>query len=224
MSPSRAGGKQTTQRRRTRANGDESRQRILDAAADIAAERGYEGTSIGLVSERSGLPASSIYWHYTDKDGLIAAVIERSFDQWLASVTGWASEDRDLPLDQRVGAMMQRAAKSLSESGDFLRLGLMLALERRPEEPSARAMFLRVRHETWRRTVVSYRALFPELDDVAVAQLATFTIAMADGLFIAHEIDGDGNDLFSQFDIVAAALLAAAEHLANRDRKSVSRA
>ena len=42
-------------------NGEASRQRILDAAAEIAGERGYEGTSINLVSERSGLPASSIF-------------------------------------------------------------------------------------------------------------------------------------------------------------------
>src|SRR3954467_12146339 len=68
--------------RRRRANGEASRQRILDAAAEIAGERGYDGTSINLVSERSGLPASSIYWHFTDKDDLIAAVIERSFTRW----------------------------------------------------------------------------------------------------------------------------------------------
>ena len=32
--------------RRRRANGEQSRTRILDAAAEIAGERGYEGTSI----------------------------------------------------------------------------------------------------------------------------------------------------------------------------------
>ncbi|MET0197604.1 MAG: helix-turn-helix domain-containing protein, partial [Rhodococcus fascians] len=49
--------------RRKRADGELSRERILDAATEIAAERGYEGTSIGLVSKKCGLPASSIYWH-----------------------------------------------------------------------------------------------------------------------------------------------------------------
>ena len=57
----------------------------LDAATEIAAERGYEGTSIGAVSAKCGLPASSIYWHFKDKDDLIAAVIERSFANWLRS-------------------------------------------------------------------------------------------------------------------------------------------
>jgi AcrR family transcriptional regulator len=72
--------------RRRRVNGEVSQQRILDAATEIAAERGYEGTSIGLVSERSGLPASSIYWHFKDKDALIAAVIDHSFETWLSTV------------------------------------------------------------------------------------------------------------------------------------------
>ena len=65
--------------RRTRANGEQSRQRILDAATEVATERGYEGTTISLVSKKSGLPPTSIYWHFADKDDLIAAVIERSF-------------------------------------------------------------------------------------------------------------------------------------------------
>ena len=58
--------------RRKRADGELSRERILDAATEIAAERGYEGTSIGAVSKKCGLPASSIYWHFKDKDDLIA--------------------------------------------------------------------------------------------------------------------------------------------------------
>ena len=75
--------------RRKRSHGEESRQRILDAAAKIAGDRGYEGTSIALVSERSGLPASSIYWHFEDKDHLIAAVIEHSFNRWLENIRAW---------------------------------------------------------------------------------------------------------------------------------------
>ena len=74
--------------RRKRADGELSRGRILDAATEIAAERGYEGTSIALVSAKCGLPASSIYWHFTNKDDLIAAVIERSFARLARGVAG----------------------------------------------------------------------------------------------------------------------------------------
>ena len=57
----------TGQGRQRRVDGEASRRRILDAATEIAAERGYEGTGIAAVSAKSGLPASSIYWHFTDK-------------------------------------------------------------------------------------------------------------------------------------------------------------
>ena len=35
--------------------GEDSRQRILDAASEIAGERGYEGTLINLIWQRAGL-------------------------------------------------------------------------------------------------------------------------------------------------------------------------
>ena len=40
-------------RRRTRANGEQSRERILDAATEVATERGYEGTTISLLASTS---------------------------------------------------------------------------------------------------------------------------------------------------------------------------
>jgi AcrR family transcriptional regulator len=208
--------------RRRRANGEESRQKILDAAAEVAGERGYEGTSIALVSERSGLPASSIYWHFKDKDALLAAVIERSFGRWLAGASGWAPTSPDAARPDVVAARMQQVAKALMEAPEFLRLGLMLVLERRPDEPTARTMFLQVREETIRRTVDNYRLLFPDLDDRGARDLATLTMAMADGLFLAKEVDGDAVDLLHQFETLAVAVLAAADHLATRNDRSTN--
>ena len=86
-----------TEHRRKRADGELSRERILDAATEIAAERGYEGTGIAQVSAKCGLPASSIYWHFKDKDDLITAVIERSFASWLAA---WQFPAEGAPRDR----------------------------------------------------------------------------------------------------------------------------
>jgi len=202
--------------RRRRADGEASRQRILDAAAAIAGERGYEGTSIALVEARSGLPASSIYWHFGDKDGLIAAVIERSFQRWLAGAGAWEPPAAGASRSERLASMLRATAQSLLEAPDFLRLGLMLVLERRAEEPSARRIFLQVREETRRRSVASFSRLFPELNEAGARSLARLTMAMADGLFIAREVEGDGLSLVEAFEALVPALLAAAEQLASR--------
>lgn len=190
--------------RRRRANGEESRRKILDATVEVAGERGYEGTSIALVSKKCGLPASSIYWHFKDKDDLIAAVIERSFDSWLAALS--LSEEDGTPL-ARVTGLAQQVAKALLEAPDFLRLGLMLTLERRPEEPSARTMFLQVRGIAHERVAAMIAEFMPELDTASVELLTTYAMAGADGLFVAKEIGGDSVDLMRLFELHAQAVL-----------------
>ena len=196
--------------RRKRADGELSRQRILDAATEIAAERGYEGTSIALVSKKCGLPASSIYWHFKDKDDLIAAVIERSFSTWLPA---WTMPDDGEPVE-RVVAMATQIAKALLESPDFLRLGLMLALERRPVEPRARAVFVQVRQQAFDTVARAMRELVP-LSDAQVHQLTTYAMAGADGLFVANEIGGDSVDLVALFELHARAIYAMAVRMAD---------
>ncbi|MCV7395214.1 TetR/AcrR family transcriptional regulator [Mycobacterium paraseoulense] len=196
-------------RRRTRANGEQSRERILDAATEVATERGYEGTTISLVSKKSGLPPTSIYWHFADKDDLIAAVIERSFGRWLAAL--------DLPggalVPGRVAELGTQVAKALLDAPDFIRLGLMLALERRPVEPRAREMFLRVRDEAFRRFEAVVRDVAPGLDEEGVRLLTTYAIAGADGLFIAKEVGGDSVDLIKLFDLHARLVFQSATRL-----------
>jgi AcrR family transcriptional regulator len=188
--------------RRKRADGELSRERIRDAATEIAAERGYEGTSIALVSKKCGLPASSIYWHFKDKDDLIAAVIERSFASWLAA---WQFPDEGDAPDRMKGIAVE-IAKALLDSPDFIRLGLMLALERRPVEPRARAMFLQARAQAYGQLIAVVGALTPELTDAQAHQLATYALAGADGLFIAKEIGGDSIDLVALFEMHARVL------------------
>jgi len=189
-------------RRRKRADGEQSRERILDAANAIASERGYEGTSIGLVSKKCGLPASSIYWHFKDKDDLLAAVINRSFETWLRV---W-----ELPSDgeprERVIGLARQLAQGLLDQPDFLRLGLMLALERRPVEPRARAQFLYARTQASASLTEALSELAPGLTDAQVQLLVNYSVSGAEGLFIAKELGGDSVDLLELFEMHANAI------------------
>ena len=53
--------------------------------------------------------------------------------------------------------MAIQTAKALLDSPDFIRLGLMLALERRPSEPRARTMFIQVRAEAFTQLMDNLR-------------------------------------------------------------------
>ena len=101
--------RKTTRRHR---QGDESRHRILATTLEIAAERGYDGTTVGLVTERTGLPASSVYWHFKNKDELLAETLEYSYRQWRGTAPTW--EDLEDGVPRCVGGCAPRAGRCWS--------------------------------------------------------------------------------------------------------------
>lgn len=172
--------------------GAESRERILDAALEIAVERGYDGTTMALVTERSGLPASSVYWHFKNKDALLAEVLEHSYTQWREGEDAWEQSD-DGDVRQRFRGRFERVRLGLTTQPEFWRFGLMLALLSGSDGIAARDRFLEVRADTlgstqtWCRAVLGADAVarHPELPVL----LTQFLMASADGLLLSSQID-----------------------------------
>jgi TetR/AcrR family acrAB operon transcriptional repressor len=54
----------------------ESRKLLVTAAAELFAERGYRQTTFEDIATRSGVSRGSIPWHFGNKEGLLAAVVE----------------------------------------------------------------------------------------------------------------------------------------------------
>ena len=75
-------------------------------------------------------------------------------------------------------------------------------------------MFRDVRQLTVDHSITLYATIFPHLDVAAHRSLAMLTMAAADGILVAHEIDDV--DMVEAFDLLAAAILGAADHLAGR--------
>ena len=112
--------------------------------------------------------------------------------------------------------MAIQTAKAFLDSPDFIRLGLMLTLERRPDEPRARTMFIQVRDQAYQQLTDNFREFMPGLTDAEVRQLATYAMAGADGLFIAKEIGGDAIDLVA---VIRDARPSPIRHCAADDRR-----
>jgi AcrR family transcriptional regulator len=65
-----------------------TRERILDAALDLFAEEGFNGTTISEVERRVGLAAGtgSFYRHFNSKQALLRAAVEREIERCMAEV------------------------------------------------------------------------------------------------------------------------------------------
>jgi AcrR family transcriptional regulator len=62
--------------RRRRADGERSRNAILDTAAKLSTVEGLEGMSIGRLAEATGMSKSGLYAHFRSKEELQLATIE----------------------------------------------------------------------------------------------------------------------------------------------------
>jgi AcrR family transcriptional regulator len=76
----------TTPTRRSRADGERSRQTILRAAADLATIDGLEGISIGNLAAHIGMSKSGLYAHFGSKEELQLATVETARDIFDAEV------------------------------------------------------------------------------------------------------------------------------------------
>ena len=192
--------------------GEESRLAILEATLAIAAERGYDGTTLALVIERTGLPRGSIYWHFGSKDDLLAEALEFSYRQWRASSSPPDRSDGPADLRERLRHRLHAGSQAIVTSPEFWRLGLMLALEKRVVEPAARRRFLEVRRETRQLGVRLWEESLPrevlERDPRLPDRLARFHLATMDGLYIGLRAD-PGWDRDAIVELLATGLHAA---------------
>jgi AcrR family transcriptional regulator len=53
-----------------------AREEILDAAAELFAERGYAATSTRTIAERVGIRQASLYYHFPSKEQILAELLE----------------------------------------------------------------------------------------------------------------------------------------------------
>jgi AcrR family transcriptional regulator len=195
--------------------GVESRRKIVDAAAALMAERGFAGTSIAAVSQRSGLPSGSIYWHFDNKEALLSAVIEEGARRWFDSL----GSSEPLPTDAaaRAEALFERAAASLESQPEFLRLLILIALERREVDKASVAVIRRVRALALRYIRDLVVDLFDAFDRGKAKRLADdfsrLVLCVADGAFLANHIDPADTDVRKTFDLLRRALTALAREL-----------
>jgi AcrR family transcriptional regulator len=84
---------------RRRVRGEATRERLLSTARALFGERGYEGTSIDAVLERSGVARGALYHHFDSKAELFDAVAEEVFVE-IAERTAAAGQSTTDPLER----------------------------------------------------------------------------------------------------------------------------
>ncbi len=157
------------------ARGAESRERIIEAATELFAERGYAGTGVDEIARRSGVVKSALYWHFGSKEGLLEVVMERVEDVWMDDIRRSVFEVEH-PLD-RIDRFVDGLRTIAKKEERLARLILVAFLERdRLTAPSLRIL-RRIgipEQEIARGFEASLGVPLPDLDMLAHMVLAVF--------------------------------------------------
>lgn len=109
-------------------HGQNTKQRLLEAARGLFAERGYHNTTVRDIALRSKTNLASINYYFRSKDDLYREVIHQAFQ---TSVSNSASVARDMPSadiapEERLRQFVRRLIPSSpEEAGDDVHRRLM---------------------------------------------------------------------------------------------------
>lgn len=179
-------------RRLTRAEGKEqTRRRLLDAAAQVFAHRGYTAASVEEIAESAGYSVGAVYSNFSNKEQLFEALMtDRAVDRMseVAQAIQEAKSEAGDPL-RALGAMLIAMADKEIDVA-VLRTEFWLHAVRNPE-------LMRIEAASSAKTLESVRGILTDMLDrhgvdvgaINIDDFATTTLALFGGLIRQRRIE-----------------------------------
>jgi AcrR family transcriptional regulator len=128
-----------------------TREKILEAAAQVFREKGYHAASMNDIAEVVRLQKASLYHHISSKQEILLALLDRGIDILLERISAVA--DLDSPAEEKIAPAIQAYLETLTEHGD---LAAVLLFEYRSLDDDLRERHIQRRDEVealWRQLI-----------------------------------------------------------------------
>lgn len=162
--------------------------RLLDAAAEVFARRGFRAATIDDIADAAGYTKGAVYANFPGKEALFLALLDRHLDDQLAQVDLLvaAASDTDLRASLR-----EASAEQIATGGSFGVLMLEFWLYGARDAGAGAA--LAARYQRMRDRLAAVVAERDVAGGVARSrtsdEVATLVLALDAGLFLQHLID-----------------------------------
>lgn len=118
------------------AQGAETRDKLLETAIELFAERGYSATSVDQLCRRAGIVKTAVYWHFGSKEGLLTAALDRVAGDWIEEIE--RSVYRTGDPQERLALAVAGLRRIVEERPELMRMLVGLAYERTEGSPATR--------------------------------------------------------------------------------------
>ncbi|WP_370097009.1 TetR/AcrR family transcriptional regulator [Streptacidiphilus sp. MAP12-20] len=138
------------------------RREILDAAAEVFAEQGYNATTVRAIADQAGMLAGSLYYHFDSKESMLEEILAGFLDELWAGYDAVLAADlgpretlealvtesfREIDRHRAAVAIFQKESKTLSPQPRF---SFLTASQRKFERAWLRTLERGVAAETFR--------------------------------------------------------------------------
>ncbi|MFT6602493.1 MAG: AcrR family transcriptional regulator, partial [Bacteriovoracaceae bacterium] len=145
----------------------DTKEKILDVANELFAEKGFKGTSIREIAKIADVNLSAVNYHFTNKETLYAQVFQRNH-KWMEDSVTRIGEDDDLSVQEFTWRVFEFFSTNGTSLLNSFKIILNEKLDSLPEEifldckgnmgPPGQAVFLqKIRQELGEE--VSYEAI-----------------------------------------------------------------
>jgi len=155
---------------------DSGRARIMDEAATLFLQQGYDATSLRHIADTVGMKAGSIYYHFASKDELLTEILRRGINVMEAAFDDAERTSAQRHPAVRVEAHVRAHLAALFENGSYTAAHVMTF---RTAPDAVRRVIVPVRDAYEARWTEMLRDLqadgeIPPTVDVSVARLILF--------------------------------------------------
>ncbi|WP_100330001.1 TetR/AcrR family transcriptional regulator [Bacillus xiapuensis] len=169
----------------------ETRQSLLNSAAETFAELGFHGASVDRIAERAGYSKGAVYAHFKSKEELFLALLEQQIQSHINQFHEWWANQPSLDhlienIDVHFRSIIQQNRTWTVLSLEFL---LHALRNESVGEKWASLVFKSVENITEAlESMIAERCLTPSL---SAKELAWIILSLENGMTVFYSITGD---------------------------------
>lgn len=175
----------------TRQQSNPGRARILEAAIELVANGGYAGATINEVCRLAEVRPPTVYYHYGNKDGLVAAVVETVAAAWLDELETVARAGSS--FEERLLAGLRGWRALILEPRSPIKLLVRVQLECGNNAPAIPAALIAVMTRARAIIAGAIEGVVGPLDDAD--ELAQTIVSLLQGASLRHHLENDVDGL-----------------------------
>ncbi len=172
-----------------KAQGEESRRRLLEAAADLVGNGGYSQTSVDAIAKHAGVVKSALYWHFGSKNGLLLAALDHYTGSWVSEVMEAVRESTD-PIG-RLELLLAHVRELIVDRPESRRMVFSLLVERGQHDPDVRRHICDVFDALRVSLRQGFHEVMPLVEIERLTVICDAIVCICDGIFLRWMADGD---------------------------------